>query len=75
MLSDSAKILTTWTESNGLALNTKKTQAIVLGSSHALKLFKNLKIQRFQKFNSNGDTVSFFDQVSNLGVILDNTLS
>ena len=40
-LSQSAKIVAKWAENNRLSLNTKKTQAIVVGSSHTIKQFKN----------------------------------
>ena len=73
-LSDSAKIVALWAEINSLALNTKKTQAIVFGSSHTLKIFKNLNIPSISIY-SIGDNVSFVNTVSNLGVILDSTLS
>ena len=72
-LSQSVKIVAKWSETNCLSLNTKKTQAIVFGSSHIVKLFKNLNIPNI-KVSSSGDNVPFVDEVTSLGVILDNTL-
>ena len=41
-LSQSVKMVAKWAETNRLSLkNTKKTQAIVFGSSHIIKQFKN----------------------------------
>ena len=57
-----------------MSLNTKKTQAIVFGSPHILKLFKKLNIPDI-KINSKGDSVQFLDVVISLGVILDSILS
>lgn len=74
MLSESAKIVASWAELNCLSLNTKKTQAIVFGSPNTLKLFKLLNIPKIT-VNLNGDSVSFVDEVTSLGVVLDSTLS
>ena len=57
---------------NGLALNTKKTRAIVFGSSHALKVFRDLEIPTIS-VNSNGDNVPLVDKVTSLEAILDST--
>ena len=73
-LSQSAKIVAKWSETNCLSLNTKKTQAIVFGSSHTVKLFKNLNLPNIE-VSSRGHNVSFVDEVTSLGVILDNILS
>ena len=74
MLSESAKIVASWAESNRLALNTKKTQAIIFGSSNTVKLFKELQIPKLI-VNFNDNCVSFVDEIISLGVTLDNTLS
>ena len=73
-LSQSAKIIAKWAETNGLSLNTNKTQAIVFGSTHTIKLFKNLNIPSIE-VSSCGDNIPFVDEVTSLGVILDSTLS
>ena len=74
LLSDSACKVSAWSELNFLKLNAKKTKAIVFGTSHTVSSFKRLNISEVT-INSNGDTVSFVDEVLSLGVILDNTLS
>ena len=74
ILSCYAKRVATWAETNCLALNTKKTQAIVFGSPNTVKLFKDLNIPSIE-VNSSGHTVPFVDEVISLGVSLDSTLS
>ena len=74
MLSDSVKIVSTWAELNCLALNTKKTQAIIFGSPNTIKLFKELQTLKII-VNHSGDGVLFVDEIISLGVTLDNTLS
>lgn len=73
-LSKSTKIVVSWAESNGLTLNIKKTKAIVLGSCKTIKIFKKLDIPKIN-INMNGDCIPFVEQVTCLGVIIDNTLS
>ena len=73
-LSESAKEVAAWAEINCLALNTEKTQAILFGSPTIVKQFKDLDIQNIT-VNGKGDRVLFANQVVNLGVVLDNTLS
>ena len=73
-LSESAQAVAKWATCNSLSLNTKKTQTIVFGSPHTLKLFKKLNIPDI-KVNSEGDSVQFLDAVTSLGVILDSTLT
>ena len=73
-LSESAQIVLNWTTSNSLSLNTKKTQALVFGSTHTLNLFKQLNIPNI-KVNSKSDSVPFVNEMTSLGVILNSTLS
>ena len=73
-LSDSAKKVSQWAELNSLSLNAKKTQAIVFGSSSTIKAFRELNINCID-INNRGDTVSFVDEITSLGIKLDNTLS
>ena len=70
----SAKKVAAWAETNILSLNTKKTQAIVFGSTTTLKHFTDLHINKIT-VNEKGDQVSFLNQVVNLGVTLDSTLT
>ena len=72
-ISSYAKKVATWAENNCLVLNTKKTQAIVFGSSHTVKLFNDLNISGIE-VHSNGDSVPFVDEVTSLGILLDSTL-
>ena len=64
-VSQSAKIVAKWAETNCLSLNTKKTQAIVFGSSYTIKQFKNLNIPSIEA-SSCGDNVPFVDEVTSL---------
>ena len=73
-LSESAKRVSELAQFNCLSLNTKKTQAIVFGSSNTIKEFNVLNISNIQ-VNSIGDKVSFVDVITSLGVKLDSTLS
>ena len=57
-LAESAKRVATWSEINCLALNTKKTQAIIFGSCTMVKIFKDLNITTIE-VNNNGDKVPF----------------
>ena len=73
-LSESAKAIAVWAESNRLKLNTSRTQAIIFGSPNTIKLFDGLNIEKII-VSQNGDCVSFVNEVKSLGVILDRTLS
>ena len=42
--SESAKTVAAWAEFNSLTLNTKKTKAIVFGTTNTIKIFKGLQI-------------------------------
>ena len=52
----------------------KKTQAIIFGSCTMPESFKDLDIPNIT-VNNKGDRVPFLNEVADLGVILDNTLS
>ena len=73
-LSESAKAIAVWAESNRLKLNTSKTQAIIFGSPNTIKLFDGLNIGKII-VNHNGDCVSFVNEVKSLGIILDRSLT
>ena len=53
-LSESAKAIAVWAESNRLRLNTSKTQAIIFGSPNTVQLFEELQIDKII-VNNNGD--------------------
>lgn len=74
MLSESARVVAAWAEHNCLTLNAKKTKAIVFGTAHTIKLFKDLQISKIT-INNAGEQTDFVDEVVSLGVTLDNTLS
>ena len=74
LLTESACRVSEWAELNHLSLNTKKTKAIVFGTSNTITIFKELNISDIV-INRRGDSISFFDSVLSLGVVLDNTLS
>ena len=74
LLSESARIVEAWDESNRLALDAKKTKAIVFGTSHTIKIVKGLQISKIT-INNAGEQTEFVDEVLSLGLILDNMLS
>ena len=74
MLSDLARIVAQWAKLNDLTLNPKKTKAIIFGTAHTIKLFKNLQAP-FITINNAGDQSEFVNEIISLGVVLDNTLS
>ena len=59
-----------WYDTNGLLVNTEKTQAIFLGTSAMTK-----KIPKDFSLNFNGSKIYPVEQVKNLGITLDQTLS
>ena len=73
-LSDIAKIVASLATSNGLALNIKKTHAILFGSKSTIKQFKEVDITKIT-INSSCDYIPFIDQITSLGIELDSTLS
>ena len=73
-LLESAKRVSEWAQFNCLSLNTKKTQAIVFGSSKTINEFNALNISNIQ-VKSIGDKVPFVYVITSLGVKLDSTLS
>ena len=74
MLLESARTIAAWAELNCLTLNAKKTKAIVLGTPHTIKIFKQLQFFKIT-LNYAGKQTEFVDKVLSLGVILDSTLS
>ena len=74
LLSEASRIVAAWAKLNFLTLNAKKTKAIVFGTSHTVKLFRDLQIQKIT-INDDGDQTDFVDEVVSLGVTLDSTLS
>ena len=73
-LSDLARMIAVWAELNHLTLNPKKTKAIIFGTAHIIKLFKELQTLKI-KINNTGDQTEFVNEVVSLGVMLDSTLS
>ena len=67
LLSDSARKVADWTAVNGLTLNAKNTKAIVFGSPHTFKLFKNLGVNELS-INNSGDKTQFVVEILSLGV-------
>ena len=74
ILSESARIVAVWAKSNSLTLNSKKTKAIVFGTTHTLRIFKELQITKIT-INDTGDQKEFVDEGLSLGVILGSMLS
>ena len=73
-LSESARIVAAWATSNYLTLNARKTKAIVFGTTHAIKIFKEMQITNIT-INNAGEQTEFVDEVLSICVILDSTLS
>ena len=73
-LSDFTRMVAVWAELNHLTLNPKKTKAIIFGTAHIIKLFKELQTPKI-KINNTGDQTEFVNEVVSLGVMLDSTLS
>ena len=73
-LSDLARLVAVWAEHNHLTLNSKKAKAIIFGTAHTIKLFKDLQTPKIT-INNTGDQTEFISEITSLGVILDNNLS
>ena len=71
LLSESAQRVATWADLNSLTLNANKIKAIVVGSSHTIKLFNIPSIT----VNLASEQVQFVNEVVSLGIVLDSALS
>jgi hypothetical protein len=60
-----------WVKSNGIRLNPNKTQVIVFGQPAELRLISG----QLPLLRLNNVDIPYLDQVKNLGVIFDSTLS
>ena len=68
-----ARVVANWASRISLSLNTKKTRAIVFGSSSSVGLINSLD---YHEINiAEGETVKFVSKIKSLGVKPDNTLS
>ena len=73
-LSESARIVAAWPESNYLTLNAKNTKDIVFGTTNTIKIFQDMQITNITISNA-GEQTEFVDEVLSICVILDSTLS
>ena len=66
-----AQAVADWAWNNGLELNTKKTQVIILGSAHYTS---SIDLTRLRKICMNNMPLSLTTEVKNLGVKMNQTL-
>ena len=72
IITEAARMVADLACRNLLTLNTNKTRVIIVGSSHAVRLFDSLGHPG--TCVANGGTIQFVIEIMSLGVILDDTL-
>ena len=72
-LSIIGRAVAAWAVGNALSLNVRKTQAIIFGSNHNINILRGMHLSGIEI--KDNVFVPFADTVTNLGVVMDSTLT